>query len=254
MRVHAVSDVHVDYEVNAQWVESLSRTDYQQDVLILAGDLSDSLDRLERAFTAFASRFMKVLFVPGNHDLWVIRDKPAIDSFQKLDAVMSLAERCGLSAAPYHRGDLTIVPMWSWYDYTFGEPTDELLQIWMDFKACRWPGDLTPAEVTSHFLQRNQYVRRDARERIISFSHFLPRVDVMPWMTPPSVRRLYPVLGTARLEAQVRELAPLIHVYGHSHLNRRTRLSDTLYVNNAFAYPRETHIAAKELLCIHEEP
>jgi predicted phosphodiesterase len=43
MRVFALSDLHIDYEVNAGWVKSLSSVDYLDDVLILAGDISDKL-------------------------------------------------------------------------------------------------------------------------------------------------------------------------------------------------------------------
>ena len=41
MRIFALSDIHVDYDANAKWVEDLSVFDYQDDVLILAGDLTD---------------------------------------------------------------------------------------------------------------------------------------------------------------------------------------------------------------------
>jgi hypothetical protein len=66
------------------------------------------------------------------------------------------------------------------------------------------------------------------------------------------VRYLFPVLGAARLGQQVFQLRSSIHVYGHSHLNRRVLRDGTLYVNNAFGYPYETHIAAKMLYCVYE--
>jgi hypothetical protein len=66
------------------------------------------------------------------------------------------------------------------------------------------------------------------------------------------VRYLFPVLGAARLGQQVFQLRSSIHVYGHSHLNRRVLRDGTLYVNNAFGYPYEAHIAAKMLYCVYE--
>ena len=42
----------------------------------------------------------------------------------------------------------------------------------------------------------------------------------------------------------IRKLDAALHVYGHSHLNRRVTLGRTTYVNNAFGYPYETRIAA----------
>jgi hypothetical protein len=41
-------------------------------------------------------------------------------------------------------------------------------------------------------------------------------------------------------------------VYGHSHVNNAVDLDDIHYVNNAFAYPSESHIARKQLKCIYE--
>lgn len=252
MRVFAVSDIHVDYEVNARWIENLSITEYQNDVLILAGDVSDSLSLLERCFNTLARRFMKVLFVPGNHDLWVIRAEPSLTSLQKLATVRTLAQNCGVSMSTFQRNHLTIVPLMSWYDYSFGLPTDELMQMWMDYRACRWPEGFGVEEITTHFLEMNTCERRAAHETIISFSHFLPRIEVMPVYIPARARALYPVLGTRRLDQQIRQLGSAIHVYGHSHVNRKVTIDGVLYVNNAFAYPQETRIAAKTLLCIYE--
>jgi predicted phosphodiesterase len=53
------------------------------------------------------------------------------------------------------------------------------------------------------------------------------------------------------LEQQIRLLRSDIHVYGHSHVNRRIEIGGITYINNAFGYPSETRIAAKRLLCIH---
>ncbi|SEF29792.1 metallophosphoesterase [Variovorax sp. NFACC27] len=254
MRVFALSDIHVDYEANARWVESLSRSDYRDDVLLLAGDVSDSVVLLERCLRQFADRFKHLLFVPGNHELWVVRDGACSDSFDKFEMVCEIARRSGASMAPFRHGQLTIVPLLGWYDYSFGEPDLALLQTWMDFHACRWPGAWTSYDVTSHFLQMNRYQRRTPDEIIISFSHFVPRIDVMPNFIPLQHRGIFPVLGTHRLEQQVRELGSAIHVYGHSHVNRCVQLDGTAYVNNAFAYPREVHLSQKALLCLYDCP
>jgi len=124
-------------------------------------------------------------------------------------------------------------------------------ESWMDLEACRWPDEFDLHDVASHFLDMNDHVRQHANETIISFSHFLPRIDVMPTVILPWARCLYPVLGTHRLEHQIRRLGSAVHVYGHSHVNRRIHLDGTLYVNNALAYPHETRIASRELACVY---
>ena len=89
-------------------------------------------------------------------------------------------------------------------------------------------------------------------EFIISYSHFVPRIDVMPSYIPLSKRDLYSVLGSSVLEAQIRKLGSQIHIYGHSHINRDIWLDNTQYINNAFGYPYETQITMKKLKQIHE--
>jgi len=80
MRVFALSDIHIDYSENAKWIENLSIAEYQDDVLILAGDVSDIQKLLDWGLNIFTKRFKKVLFVPGNHELWVRREDPKKNS------------------------------------------------------------------------------------------------------------------------------------------------------------------------------
>ncbi len=51
----------------------IRRDEYQADVLLLAGDVSEDMNLLERVLRGCLERFAKVMFVPGNHDLWVRR-------------------------------------------------------------------------------------------------------------------------------------------------------------------------------------
>lgn len=253
MRIFATSDLHVDYAVNAQWVEDLSTFDYRDDVLIVAGDVSDSLPLLERALAALARRFRRVFFVPGNHDLWVVRDAPGKTSLQKLAEVRDGVMQAGACIETGMLEGVAILPLFSWYDYSFGLPTEELRAIWMDYTACRWPAGFEPHDVATHFESFNSDLRvPPGASHVITFSHFLPRLDVMPAQIPADKRVIYPVLGTRALDAKLRALGAHTHVYGHSHVNRRVRIDGVTYVNNAFGYPRETRIASKRLLCVAE--
>lgn len=251
MRIFALSDIHIDYDANARWVAELSAEDYRDDVLILAGDVSDSLQRLRDCLHLLARRFKRVLYVPGNHDLWV-RGEPALTSLDKLAQLRAAVGESGASMDVFHEGTLSIVPLLSWYDFSFGAPSRELLQRWVDFRACRWPGDMHAAEVAAHFQELNVPALETRNDTVISFSHFLPRIDLMPDYIPADKRMLYPILGSEQLERQVRQLRPRLHVYGHSHVNRRVVVDGIKYVNNAFGYPHETRIAARKLVSVHE--
>jgi predicted phosphodiesterase len=251
MRVFAISDLHLDYSDNALWLSSLSKEDYKEDALILAGDISDSLELIEWCFELLTARFQAILFVPGNHDLWVIREKHTIrNSMEKFGLLCKIADHYGVLREPFHSGPLSIVPLLSWYDYSFGAPAEELRAIWMDYRACTWPEGNDVREIASCFAEMNEGKLNTTNRTVISFSHFVPRIDVMPSYIPKERRVLYPVLGTELLEKQIRSLRPAMHVYGHSHVNRRVPIEGVCYINNAFGYPGETRITAKQLLCI----
>lgn len=252
MRVFALSDIHVDVETNARWVEGLSFQDYQDDVLILAGDISDLPRKLAACLEAFALRFMKVVYVPGNHDLWVLRGARGKNSFDKFEEVSAIATDCGVSMQPFRHKGVTLVPLLGWYDYSFGMPSKELLDTWMDFKACRWPEGVGVREISAYFVQKNQLCVDGGGGATISFSHFVPRIDLMPEYIPLSARVLYPVLGSEILERQIRILGSQLHVYGHSHVNRNVSIDGVRYVNNAFGYPYEERFTSKMLKCVYE--
>jgi predicted phosphodiesterase len=251
MRVHALSDLHLEYADNRRWLSSLSVHDYQRDVLILAGDLAASSRWLAYGFAALVRRFRHVLYVPGNHELWIESNRQGMTSFDKFEDVRTQAREHGVTSNRMEFDGLTIVPLFAWYDYSFGLPSDELQARWMDYRACRWPEGTTTADVTRRFMALNDVdVQREGA--VITFSHFLPRIDLMPASAAARTAYLYPVLGAAALDAQLRRAGSIVHVYGHSHLNRDVAVEGTRYVNNAFGYPNESRIAAKQLRSIYE--
>lgn len=253
MRVFALSDIHVDYDGNAAWVAGVSRADYRDDVLILAGDVAGTLSRLQLCVEAFAQRFARVLFVPGNHDLWVIREAQRMDSLEKFERVAAAVEACGASLQPFTAGALSIVPLQGWYDDSFGEPDEQLKAVWMDYRACRWPAGWQTRDIAAHFLRMNTALSVPPANRVITFSHYLPRIDLMPSYIPPEHRLIFPVLGSSTLDAQLRRLGSVLHIYGHSHVNREVVIDGVTYINNAFGYPSETRISAKQLRCVYAD-
>ncbi|MDG2140959.1 MAG: metallophosphoesterase [Gammaproteobacteria bacterium] len=70
MRIHTVSDLHVDCRENMHWVLSLSQINYLNDILLIAGDLSHHLGDLKKVFVSLKKKFRAVHFGPGNHELW----------------------------------------------------------------------------------------------------------------------------------------------------------------------------------------
>lgn len=64
-RIFAVSDIHVDMKENLRLVESWSGSDFRNDVLILAGDVTDNTSLLKTVLKSLAEKFSKVCYVPG---------------------------------------------------------------------------------------------------------------------------------------------------------------------------------------------
>lgn len=97
MRLFAISDIHIDYPDNAQWVEQVSDADHRDDILILAGDLTEDRRLLAWCLGRFVAKFRKVLFVPGNHDLWVRHEPADMCSLRKFEHVVDIATEAGVS-------------------------------------------------------------------------------------------------------------------------------------------------------------
>ncbi|TWD57899.1 calcineurin-like phosphoesterase family protein [Agrobacterium vitis] len=246
MRIFVGSDFHVDYRENLLWFEQLSTQDFQHDILLVVGDVANDMPLFSYVMSLLADRFSKVLYVPGNHDVWIKRSNGGT-SFEKLQAIKSLCADLNIGMEAYSCGDTLIMPLMGWYDYSFGTPGQMLRNAWMDYRRCDWEG-LSDAEVSALFDAENRLPDTTGFKSILSFSHFLPRIDLMPARMPEKYHFLYPVLGTSRLEAHIRALGSHTHFYGHSHLNRQVVKDGVTYINNAFGYPSERDIAARMLM------
>jgi UDP-2,3-diacylglucosamine pyrophosphatase LpxH len=262
-RVCAISDVHIDYQQNLETLVAFARQGHQSDVLLLAGDVSDRLERLQNLLQVLVECFSQVLFVPGNHELWVRRSGHET-SLHKLDAIRALCDELGVSMAPVCVGRaqrVWLVPLLSWYDdkdcpehSLFVEKDyarDRTDSLWSDFAHTRWPNDLTQSPA-AWFAQANQAIlRRQYDAPIISISHFLPRQELifnMPVAEAMALGSKYDpmpefnfsrVAGSQRIEQQIRQLGSRLHVYGHQHRNRQLEIDGVTYVSHCMGYPRE---------------
>src|SRR5260370_38586659 len=122
----------------------------------------------------------------------------------------------------------------------------------MATRACRWSRGLTEKDNAAHFAAFNSKEISLMGDKVITYSHFLPRIDLMPEFIPTAKKLLYPVLGSAQLDRQLRKLKPNIHVYGHSHVNRHVEIDGVSNINNAYGFPSETGITSNPLKRLHE--
>jgi UDP-2,3-diacylglucosamine pyrophosphatase LpxH len=265
-RVFTLSDLHVDYQENMAWIQALSSREYTNDTLILAGDVSHDLHKLQAALAALRARFAQVFFVPGNHELW-IRQQECTDSMAKFWRVIELCTALGVQTSPGKIGaaggktGVWVVPLFAWYvqpeegqDSLFvpkaGE--DATLEMWADNYLTTWPGLGQGSTVAEAFLRLNEaHVHRPYDAPVISFSHFVPRTELIYRTTQEStaagraLRDPHPrfnfsrVAGCTGIEAQIRQLGSMIHVYGHQHRNRHRHIDGVLYISHCLGYPAE---------------
>lgn len=238
MRIYAVSDLHSDFEANRLFLERLPVTAYTEDVLLVAGDVADRLETLGETLALLRSRFAQVFFMPGNHELWVRQER--YDSIEKLFRVLELCASLDVKTGPTRLQDIWIVPLFSWYCADFdpeAKDEDAQLEAWADFHFCRWPARVeSPA---SYFLKMNEARIKNYEGAVISFSHFLPRRDLLPPIDYLRFKALPLVSGCRTLDAQIRLLNSHTHVFGHTHINFDEEIDGVRYVQNALRYPRE---------------
>ncbi|HEX9918609.1 MAG TPA: metallophosphoesterase [Pyrinomonadaceae bacterium] len=236
MRIFAVSDLHTDFKENRLLLEQLSREEYTQDVLLVAGDIADRLEVIGETLSLLHARFAAVFYTPGNHELWTRNE--GCDSVEKYLRVMELCGRVGVSTSPGLQQGVRIVPLLSWYEMrrdADGGPVGP--EEWADFYFCKWPDWI--GSPSAYFLEMNEPHVKSYDEPVISFSHFLPRSDLLPPVENLRFKRLPEVSICEPLEEQIRRLGSVLHVFGHSHINCDLRLDGVRYVQHALRYPRE---------------
>src|SRR3712207_3256667 len=69
----ATSDLHIGYRENREIVERI-RPGSDDDWLIVAGDIGEFVHQVEWALRLLSRRFARVIWAPGNHELWTPRD------------------------------------------------------------------------------------------------------------------------------------------------------------------------------------
>lgn len=73
---------------------------------------------------------------------------------------------------------------------------------------------------------------------VISFSHFVPRVELTPEKRFLLEPQLSKVIGSVILEEQIRRLQSHLHLFGHTHIPMDMELEDIRYIQWPLGYSR----------------
>ena len=74
MRLLAISDLHLGHPVNREAFPTIGSS--RDDWLILAGDVGEDEKHIAMAFEYLTRRFARLIWVPGNHELWTTNHSP----------------------------------------------------------------------------------------------------------------------------------------------------------------------------------
>ena len=95
-RLLAVSDLHVGYPENRAYADSLAPGD-PDDWLIVAGDVGETFADVGFVLASLANRFARVIWTPGNHELWTLPSRPGRAARRR--QVRGAASRCAAGSA-----------------------------------------------------------------------------------------------------------------------------------------------------------
>eukprot|EP00811_Abedinium_folium_P033389 NODE_6356_length_1679_cov_9.160438.p2 GENE.NODE_6356_length_1679_cov_9.160438~~NODE_6356_length_1679_cov_9.160438.p2 ORF type:complete len:359 (+),score=83.98 NODE_6356_length_1679_cov_9.160438:349-1425(+) len=248
-RIFALSDVHFDHRDNENWAHSLDDLAFQEDVIILAGNLADSRGAIVRALTTFKQKFRRVFWVPGNHEMWLHPSETSLfpDSITKLLALFRNCDEIGIDIFPAAVGTgLFIVPLLSWYTPEFDMYDPFAAPNSTVDQHCEWPVERT-TQVCRYMMRLNQaHLRHLYHGTVISFSHFLPRTELVRPNHP-----LIKTMGCEEIDDQIRAVGSQLHFFGHISKRATQGVKGVQYVNQYHGLP-DSHDTNPPMVMIHD--
>ena len=252
-KVFAVSDLHVAYPDNRAFVEAL-RPESAQDWLLVAGDVAETFAQVGWALETLRGRFARVVWAPGNHELWTPPADPVqLRGQERYDALVRMCRALDVDTPedpyPVWNGAVTIAPLFLLYDYTFqppgiGSKADGLALAYETGIVCRDEELLHPDPWPS----REDWCRarvRHTEHRLATQDPALPTVLVnhFPLVREPTNILRYPQFaqwcGTELTAEWHVRFDALAVVYGHLHIPRSTRYDGVPFEEVSLGYPRE---------------
>lgn len=254
MKLFAISDLHLAYEVNRRAVAELpARPD---DWLIVAGDVGETQDHLRLALDVLQPKFKQLLWVPGNHDLWTL---PGNDDALRGEALyLAHAEICQTRGVitpedpyPTWSGEgpaCRLAPLFMLYDYSFRPPEvprGEALEWALESGVmCADESYLHPDPYPSReawCLARCQDTERrlaaiPAHQETVLISHFPLHPDVVHL---PAVPRFCLWCGTERTRDWHLRFRARAVVSGHLHIRSTRYIDGVRFEEVSLGYPHQ---------------
>ena len=253
----AVSDIHVGHRGNRPVTEDIY-PDSPNDWLIVAGDVSEKTDDIRWALSLLRSRFEKVIWVPGNHELWTTAKDPVqIHGAARYEYLVHMCREIDVITPedPYpvwddpSIGPVTLVPMFLLYDYSYlpsGAKTKaEGLKIARDRNVVATDEFLLSCEP---FATRDAWCHDRVRTTQKRLDELAPGtktilINHFPLVRQPTEELFYPEFalwcGTDLTSDWHLTYNSVCSVYGHLHIPRTTYYDGVRFEEVSVGYPRE---------------
>ncbi|CAE7225372.1 dnajc7, partial [Symbiodinium microadriaticum] len=260
-RIFAISDLHFDQKCNEDWAHAIDDIAFLDDVLIVAGNVADTKVGMARALTTLKSKFRRVFYTVGNHEMQIATSEFARypDSIAKLSEIFSTCDELGIDVfpAPVCEGVL-VVPLLSWCSAEF-DHEDPFPDPNSNFnRRCSWPMD-PDLQVWKYMMKLNEsFLSFQGYETVITFSHFLPRQG-LPF--DKTRKNAVKAVGCDMIDEQARALKSKLHVYGHGRVRYAQMHSGVRYVSPPIGFeadwpkdhpPRLMLVHTGKSLCMQE--
>jgi 3',5'-cyclic AMP phosphodiesterase CpdA len=249
--LYALSDLHLGHPVNREAVEALPP--HPDDWLVLAGDLGEKEAHLRWAFERLAPRWGRLIWVPGNHELWTPPSEPdGLRGLARYLAFVEVARSYGVLTPedPYVRWPddpgLTVCPLFLLYDYSFApdglDPAAAVAWAREDGILARDEDLLHPDPFPSrqawcaHRLQTTLARLEAVEGRTVLVNHWPLRRDLVRiWKVP----RYIPWCGTRVTEDWHRRFRVEVVVSGHLHMPATDWRDGVRFEEVSLGYPRQ---------------
>jgi 3',5'-cyclic AMP phosphodiesterase CpdA len=256
-RLLAISDLHVGHPKNQALVERMPAGG-PGDWLIVAGDVGEEFSQIEWALGVLAARYERVVWVPGNHELWTRRADPvAARGVRRYESLIEMCQGIGVVTPedpypvwPGADGPVTVAPLFVGYDYSFlpdgARTKDEGLAV------AERHGIVCTDEYLLHpdpYPSREEWCwsRADLTQQRLAreLDPEVPAVLVnhYPLVREPTLILRYPQFaqwcGTVRTADWHTRFNVAAVVYGHLHIPRVTWHDGVRFEEVSVGYPRE---------------